>query len=157
MDAKSPEDTNSRSISHEEGVVSAPWKNIFAELRYMLTTKDGWIGDYVRYSPFLPQKMVLTGPGLSLSDYAEHPAIEPEVQELQGTILWAERQSATAFDTSPWSATRTVHDRLDRVTTSRDSFRGVPFRIWDDRILSVDSVHHHGPCDCIASDTAAHH
>ncbi|KAJ4404380.1 hypothetical protein N0V91_005901 [Didymella pomorum] len=46
MDAKSPEDTNSRSISHEEGVVSTRWKDNFAELRYTLTTKDGWIGDY---------------------------------------------------------------------------------------------------------------
>ncbi|KAF1925360.1 purine permease [Didymella exigua CBS 183.55] len=46
MDNKSPEDTNSRSISQVEGVVLTQWKNTFAELRYMLTTKDGWIGDY---------------------------------------------------------------------------------------------------------------
>jgi hypothetical protein len=91
MDAKSPEDTNSRSISHEEGVVSTRWKDTFAELKYMLTTKDGWIGDYVRYPPFLPREAVLTGPGLSLSGNAEHLAVEPTVQELQGSVLWAER------------------------------------------------------------------
>jgi hypothetical protein len=82
MDAKSPEDTNSRSISHEEGVVSTRWKDNFAELRYTLTTKDGWIGDYVRYSQFLPRAAMLMDLGLSLSGHAEHLAIESEVQEL---------------------------------------------------------------------------
>lgn len=52
MDAKSPEDTSSRSISHEEGVVSTRWRDTFAELKDMLTTKDGWIGDYARYLIF---------------------------------------------------------------------------------------------------------
>ncbi|KAJ4382565.1 hypothetical protein N0V86_001787 [Didymella sp. IMI 355093] len=46
MDSKSPEDANSRSINQEEGVVSIRWRDTLAELRYMLTTKDGWIGDY---------------------------------------------------------------------------------------------------------------
>ena len=54
MDAKSSEDTNSQSISHEEGVVSTRWNDTFAELKYMLTTKDGWIGDYVRYDLHFP-------------------------------------------------------------------------------------------------------
>ena len=83
-------------------------------------------------SPFPPPEVVLTGPGLSLSGYAKHLAIEPEVQELQGSILWIERQSATTVDTSPWSATRTVHDRLDRITTSCDSLWSVSFRVWND-------------------------
>lgn len=47
METKTPEDTNSQSVSQEEGAVSAQWRRTFAELRYMLTTKDGWIGDYV--------------------------------------------------------------------------------------------------------------
>lgn len=47
MEAKSPEHTNSQSISHEEGITSTRWEETLAELRYMLTTKDGWIGDYV--------------------------------------------------------------------------------------------------------------
>ncbi|KAF3040060.1 hypothetical protein E8E12_003175 [Didymella heteroderae] len=46
MDSKLPEDTNSRPISQEEGIVSTRWKDTFAEVKYMLTTKDGWIGDY---------------------------------------------------------------------------------------------------------------
>lgn len=53
MDTKSPEDTDytdSPSIRQEDGAVSPRWKDILAELKYMLTTKDGWIGDYVRYS-----------------------------------------------------------------------------------------------------------
>ena len=47
MDVKSPEDTNLRSISHDEGTVLMKWREGLAELKYMLTTRDGWIGDYV--------------------------------------------------------------------------------------------------------------
>lgn len=90
MDSKLPEDTNSRSISQEEGVMSTGWKDTLVELKYMLTTKDGWIGDYVRYLPFVLRKAMLTSPGLSLSGNTKHLAIEPEVQELQGSVLWSE-------------------------------------------------------------------
>lgn len=49
----------------------------------MLTTKDGWIGDYVRFftcaSLFVS---MLTVEGLPLSGDAQHLAIEPEIQRL---------------------------------------------------------------------------
>lgn len=38
-------DTYSPSISN--GTVGTRWQEIFAELKYTFTTKDGWIGDYV--------------------------------------------------------------------------------------------------------------
>ncbi|KAH6638454.1 purine permease [Boeremia exigua] len=48
MDSKTPEDqhTYSPTSTQEEGTVTTKWQGHLAELKYMLTTKDGWVGDY---------------------------------------------------------------------------------------------------------------
>ena len=51
MDTKSLEDARAYSppASQDEGTVRTKWQDAFWELKYMLTTRDGWMGDYVRF------------------------------------------------------------------------------------------------------------
>lgn len=133
MDSKSPEDTNSRSISQEEGAVSTRWQDTLAELRYMLTTKDGWIGDYVRFftcaSLFVS---MLTVEGLPLSSDAQHLAIEPEIQRLQGSFLWSQRSGTAAADATLGPPACAMHDRFDCLAASGYCVWSFPFRSWND-------------------------
>ncbi|KAL1594675.1 hypothetical protein SLS59_008725 [Nothophoma quercina] len=48
MDTKSLEDARAYSppASQDEGTVRTKWQDAFWELKYMLTTRDGWVGDY---------------------------------------------------------------------------------------------------------------
>lgn len=89
---KLPEDTNAYlpSTSQEEGTVTTRWQDAFAELKYMLTTKDGWIGDYVRIKAFARSELILTASGLPLFSNTQHLALEPEIQGLQSSFLWSE-------------------------------------------------------------------
>lgn len=76
---------------------------------------------------FLLEVEELTKSGLPVSGDAEYLASEPKIQELQSAVFWAQRQSAAATDASTGSATRAVHDRLDRVTPSCNSLWSVSF------------------------------
>jgi len=42
-------ETTTYSTSLGQGTVTAKWQGVLAECKYMLLTKDGWIGDYVCY------------------------------------------------------------------------------------------------------------
>jgi hypothetical protein len=40
-------ETTAYPTSLSQGTVTTKWQDALAELKYMLLTKDGWIGDYV--------------------------------------------------------------------------------------------------------------
>jgi hypothetical protein len=57
-DPKTPntiDDVRSTNDGTIEGTVQTSWQARMEELKYTFTTKDGWIGDYVRFDLVLSQ------------------------------------------------------------------------------------------------------